>query len=247
MNYVKKPNLPENNVSAVAISCEAGESIKKLNELGIKTLKISKNQLLPEPIKSHADIQLLHIGENVIFCHDEHLFSETLTKNFKLKTINEKLGNKYPNDVRLNCTIVGNKIICNEKTVSKDILDYAYKYNYIVINVKQGYSKCSVCVINENAILTDDESIFTATGKFIKDVQLISKGSIVLKGYNYGFIGGCCGKIDKNTMVFNGRIESHNDHNKIIDIMQRNNIKCIELCNIPLTDIGGVLPLTEVV
>ena len=75
--------------------------------------------------------------------------------------------------------------------------------------------------------------------------MLISKGSVVLKGYNYGFIGGCCGKIDKDKIAFNGKIESHNDCNKIIDILQRNNTEIIELCDSKLTDIGGILPLYE--
>lgn len=245
MNYVKKPNLPGKMVSLVAIGCSAGESIKKLKDMGIETVVIPESSYLPDPVKSHADLQLLHLGRNVIFCQKEHLCTGDLEKNFIIHNISESPGNSYPYDVRLNCTIIGNKLICNKKTVSKDILEYAYNNDFIIINVNQGYSKCSVCVINENTILTDDESVFAAAGNFLNDAQLISKGSIVLNGYNYGFIGGCCGKIDKNKIAFNGRIDSHKDYNKIIDIMQRNNIECVELCNGRLTDIGGIIPLIE--
>ncbi len=245
MKYVKKPNLPEGKVSHVVISNSAGESIKRLNNIGISTFIIPDNPLLPEPVKSHADLQILHMGNNVIFCRNEHLCIGELEKKFNIINIRECSGDKYPNDVRLNCTVIGNKIICNEKTISKDVLEYAYNNNYIIINVKQGYSKCSVCVINDNTIITDDKSIFTAAGKFLNDAELISKGSIVLNGYNYGFIGGCCGKIDKNVIAFNGRLDSHNDCKRIIDIMQRNNIDCIELINDRLNDIGGILPLIE--
>lgn len=246
MNYIKNPNLPENDVTLAAISSLAGESIKKLNSLGIKTSEIISNKSLPIPINSHADIQLAHMGNNVIFCQDEHLFSGDLKEKFTLFRITEKAGNKYPDDVRLNCTLIGNKIICNIKTISTDILDYAYRNNYMIINVNQGYSKCSVCVLNDNSIITDDVSIFTAAGNFLNDVTLISKGSVILNGYNYGFIGGCCGKISKNKIAFNGRLDSHKDCNIIIDALQRNNIECIELCNKPLTDIGGIIPLLEV-
>ncbi len=245
MKYIKNPNLPENKVSTVAISHTAGESIKKLNESGINTLVINDSPFLPEPVKSHADLQLLHMGNNVIFCHNEHLFLGESEQKFSFNKIKEKTGNKYPEDVRLNCAVIGDKIICNVKTVSKDILEYAYINNYIIVNVNQGYAKCSVCVLNKNAIITDDESIFRATQNFLNDAELISKGSIVLNGYNYGFIGGCSGKIDKNKIAFNGRLESHKDYNKIIDIIQRNNIEVVELCNSPLTDIGGILPLIE--
>ncbi len=246
MKYIKNPNLPENKVSLVAISHTAGESIEKLNSIGIKTLVIPDCPNLPDPVKSHADLQMLHMGNNVIFCQNEHLFSGDLNKNLITKKIYEKAGKVYPDDVRLNCTIIGNKIICNEKTISKLILEYAYINNYIIINVNQGYSKCSVCVLNENTIITDDESIYRAAGNFLNDAELISKGSIVLKGYNYGFIGGCCGKIDKDKIAFNGRLDSHKDYNKIIDIMQRNGIEPVELYNSPLTDIGGILPIIEI-
>lgn len=245
MKYIKNPNLPENKVEMVAISALAGESIKKLNEMGIETLLISPDSLLPTAVNAHADLQLLHLGNNVIFLQNKHLFSGELKQKFKLHKIKEKANNFYPNDVRLNCAVIGNKIICNKKTISKDILDYAYKNDYIIINVNQGYSKCSICIINDNAILTDDESVFSAAGNFLDDVMLISKGSIVLKGYDYGFIGGCCGKIDKNKIAFNGKIDAHKDCNKIIDILERNNIECIELNDGPLVDIGGILPLME--
>lgn len=245
MNYIINPNLPEKKVGLVALSSLAGESIKKLNQIGIETLKIYPSIYLPDPVNSHADLQMIHMARDVIFCQSEHLCAGDLSKKFKIKNINEKPGKKYPYDVRLNCTIIGHKIICNTKTISKDIIEYASINNYILINVNQGYSKCSICVLNDNSIITDDKSIYTAAGKFLNDVTLITKGSIVLKGYNYGFIGGCCGMIDKNLIAFNGRIESHNDSNKIIDSLQRNSVDCIELTDNPLTDIGGILPLLE--
>lgn len=107
------------------------------------------------------------------------------------------------------------------------------------------YSRCSVCVINENAIITDDISVFTAAQNFLSDVLFISKGSIRLDGYDYGFIGGCCGKIDKNKIAFNGRIDSHKDYKLIIDFITKHGVDCIELNNNVLTDIGGILPLIE--
>ena len=164
---------------------------------------------------------------------------------FNIKNISDNPGNQYPDDVRLNCAVIGNKIICNTKTIAHEVLEYAYEIGLTVINVNQGYSRCSICVVNENAIITDDISIFTAAQNFLDDVQFISKNSIRLDGYNYGFIGGCCGKIDKDKIAFNGSIESHDDYKLILDFLNRNKVECIELHNDRLTDIGGILPLTE--
>ena len=245
MKYIEKPNLPQGRVTVAAISAQAGESIKKLNELGIKTLRINPYNVLPEPVISHADLQILHLGNNDIFCQNEHLCIGEFKSKFNLKNIKESAGNRYPDDVKLNCAIIGNKIICNKRTISRDILEYAESNGLTVINVNQGYSRCSICVVNENAIITDDESIFAAAGNFFNDTLFISKGSIGLKGYGYGFIGGCSGKIDKNKIAFNGAIESHKDYKKILDFLSRNSVECIELNNKPLYDIGGILPLCE--
>lgn len=245
MKYVEKPNLPESRVGVVAISCDAHDAILELNRLGIKTLKINSDSRLPLPVNSHADLQMLHIGYNRMFVQNEHLCTGESGVKIQMEKIFASPGNKYPDDVRLNCAIIGNKIICNKKTIAKEILDFAENSGLTVINVNQGYTKCSVCIVNENAIITDDKSIFTAAGNFFDDAQLISKDSIRLQGYDYGFIGGCCGKIDKNKIAFNGAIESHRDYKLIIDFLSRNNVECIELHNERLTDIGGILPLTE--
>ncbi len=228
-----------------AISCMALEAINKLKDMNIKTIKIPVHPLLPKPINSHADLQILHLGNNNIFSQNEHLFLGEFEAKFKNRLINEPIGNQYPHDVRLNCAIVGNKIICNKHTIAHEILEFAETNDLTIIDVKQGYSRCSICIVNENAILTDDESIFRAAGKFFNDAQFISKGSISLKGYNYGFIGGCCGKIDKDKIAFNGAIESHKDYKKILDFLNRNAVECVELHNDKLYDIGGILPLCE--
>ncbi len=245
MKFIENPNLPQNRVGVVAINATAYKAIGKLNNLGIKTIPVLPDNRLPKPVNSHADMQILHIGKNHVLIQNEHLYAGDLNKDFILEKIYETPGNMYPFDVKLNCKIINDKIICNKKTISKYVLEFAEKAGLNVINVNQGYSGCSVCAVNENAILTDDKSIFTAAGNFFNDALLVSKGSVRLKGYNYGFIGGCCGKIDKNKIAFNGAIESHSDYKLILDFLDRNKIECVELHNEPLSDIGGILPLME--
>ena len=244
--FIEKPNLPENDVDTAAISASAGEAIKKLNALSIKTIQIKPCENLPDGLNEHADLQLLHMGKNKFLTPSgcEHLYDKLVEKEFTIKTVN-KLGKEYPLDVPLNAKIVGRFIICNTRTISKTVLMEAEIMNLTVIDTKQGYSGCSVCVLNENAIITDDKNIFTAAQIFLNDVTLVEKNSIRLKNYNYGFIGGCCGKISKNKIAFNGSLMSHSDCNKIADALNRNNITGYELHSGVLEDIGGIIPLTE--
>ena len=73
----------------------------------------------------------------------------------------------------------------------------------------------------------------------------IQKGFISLPGYDYGFIGGCCGKLSKNILAFTGKIESHPDYNNIKDFCRNYNVNVLSLTNDDLLDIGGILPIAE--
>ncbi len=242
---IVSPNLPENRVTVAAISETAGESIKKLNSLGIRTVIINANNKLNECVESHPDVRFTLLPNKSLFCCKEEYDRFCQLSGFNVCSIPEEMKKNYPHDVRLNCAVIGNKIICNRKTVSTEIIKFAESRSMNIINVNQGYSKCSVCIINENAIITDDLSIYRATQNFFNDVLLISKGSIGLKGADYGFIGGCTGKLDKNKLAFNGRIESHPKHNEIIDILNKYNTEPIELNSEKLVDTGGIIPLVE--
>lgn len=245
MKYIEKPNLPQGRVGSVAISCDATKAIASLKALGIGVCPVFKNSSLPLPVASHPDMQMLHIGKDEIFVSDEHLCAGELKGNFTLRKTGETLQSKYPFDVPLNACIIDRYIICNERTVSRALLNRAYEFGLNPIFVNQGYTKCSVCVIDCNSIITDDEGIFAAAGNYLIDALLISKGAIRLEGYGYGFFGGCCGKTAKDILAVNGRIESHPEHNRIIDFAQAHGVMIAELSDEPLTDIGSILPLTE--
>jgi hypothetical protein len=55
----------------------------------------------------------------------------------------------------------------------------------------------------------------------------------------YGFIGGCCGKIE-DEFVFYGDITEHPDFEKIYNFINDRNIK-IKWFDFPLEDIGSIL------
>ena len=238
------PHLPKARVTTVAISETAGESINKLTQLGIRCIRIPVHPQLPDGINSHADLQMFHMELSDIFA-DEHLFGALQEQSFHVKQISERLGKEYPADVRFNAFRLGNRLICNPNTISQSILEDARKRHLELIPVKQGYAKCGACCLNNNVIITDDPGISQSAQFFCDDHLFISKGSIRLSGYEYGFIGGCCGMIDRDLIAWNGRIETHSDAEKILAFLKKHQIRSINLNNGPLTDIGGILPLKE--
>lgn len=243
MNFLKNPNLPEKRVNCVAVSCTAKDAIEYFKANKTDTFIIYGNDNLPKPVKTHPDMNFFHAGGNRLFS-SVHLFEGQ--KGINNIVTGESLGSLYPRDVLYNACIIGNKIILNEKTVSAKISEFAYESGLTIIPVNQGYTKCSVCPIDENSFITDDPGIFSAAQNYFDDVLLISKNSIRLDGYDYGFFGGCCGKIDKNKLAVNGRIESHTDKYRIIDFLEARKTAIVELSNKPLTDIGSIIPMTEI-
>lgn len=244
---LNNPNLPQSKVTVVAVSEIASQKlISKLNDHNIETIKIKTNPAV-DIIGHHSDLNLLNYayGKLIIDNSQSDNFVNFLTKGYGLKVIS-RIRSPYPYDSGLNCVVMGEKVICNLKSVSDEVIHLAEELNYRIIPVNQGYTKCSVCLLNDKALITDDESIYRVCQKNNIDSILISKGSINLSGFNYGFIGGCTGLIDKNKLLFNGDINYHRDCNIVIDFLKSYKIEPIIIENEPLTDIGSIIPLCEV-
>lgn len=242
MNFVSKPNLPDKKVTTVIIGEVYKDTINALYKLGIKCITIPFNKSLPKQLAYHADMNVLHLGENKFAVASEN-------KKLSISGLNISsscdLGNTYPYDIALNIALIGNIALVGKKNINNNLLNDISSQNYNIIKVKQGYCKCSVCVVNESAIITDDKNIATALHNFL-DVLLISKGSIELKGYNYGFIGGCCGLIDHDLLAFTGDIERHSDCENIKSFLKNHSCNYICLDKNNLIDIGGMLPIKTI-
>ena len=75
------------------------------------------------------------------------------------------------------------------------------------------------------------------------DVLKISAGHIMLDGYDYGFIGGCCGKISSGAIAFCGDLKTHPDSDNICGFLGNYGIKAVSLGSGQLYDTGGILPI----
>ena len=77
------------------------------------------------------------------------------------------------------------------------------------------------------------------------DALLINEHGILLDGYDYGFIGGCCGLIDKDVLAFTGALDSLRCAPQIRAFLEKHHVKPVELTRNQMVDIGGILPLKE--
>ena len=247
MKFVETPYLPENDVQL----CVAGNGIKpfedELLKLGINTIITVENQRISPNIANHADLVMNYSGSGNLFADNsqKNLITELNMLGFDCKIIDETVSGEYPKDCLLNCIFSDEYLICNSDCTSKNVLNFAKENNKTVLNVKQGYVKCSICPVEKNAVITDDESIYKVLTKNKFDVLLIKKGNVVLKGYDYGFFGGCCGKISEKNIAFLGDIKKHSCYDNIKAFTKNYGIELISLGNKELVDIGSLIPIAE--
>ncbi len=244
IRFIEKPNLPKNRVHSVICGQTDVVILNHLKKLGINVVHSVPNKNIDARISNHVDLAAIHIGDNkVVVDKYQTAINEELSQlGFEVIVSEKSVEGGYPCDCILNQAIIGEYHIGNLNICDNTILNYT---DLKRINVKQGYTKCSIVVVNENSILTDDVSIHENSLKNGLNSLLISKGDVFLNGYNYGFIGGSAAKISENEILFFGDIQMHRDYKRIVDYLRGFGIKIIFIKNYRLTDIGGLVLLTE--
>ena len=198
-----------------------------LMTMGYKIIPSKNIELFPVPERKHADMQLLRINDTV----------------FTLKDCIRQPGSSYPDNVLLNCIFLGGKLYGKTSAIDPVVLDYCAAERIPVVNVNQGYARCSTLIINEHAVITADLSISNALKNNGVEVLQISPGHILLEGYDYGFIGGS-GFCDGNFVFFFGDVSRHPDHQLIRNFCEKYHKIIRVICKeYPLTDIGGVVEI----
>lgn len=219
----------------------SNEEIDNIVKQGLTPIIVPKTTNVYDAINGHVDIQMNIISKNTIIIHKsmDKDFCNTLDKfNIKYIFSNDDLKYSYPGDIILNGIVLDNYFIHNLKYTDKNLLDNIK--NKSLINVKQGYSKCSVLIVNQKAIITSDKGIANALRKENFDVLLIPPGDIILPSMNYGFIGGTGGLINNNTMAFFGDLQYYAYGREVYDFLYKYDVKPIYLSQGKLIDRGSI-------
>lgn len=220
-------------------------AMNKLTDLGFELMLMPSAGYLDTPVSAHPDM-LIFNGWGKLFCHDRYFNdnSDLIEKivnalGLDLTLSNEHTNENYPHDVLFNCVALGDNLLCNTKTVSRLILQEAQSRKVNVIHTNQGYTKCSVCRVSDNAVITADASIHKACAERGIDSLLVCADGVTLSGYDCGFIGGATGS-DNENIYFCGDISLHPDGDKIIEFCKRHKKSVISLTDEELYDVGSI-------
>ncbi len=194
--------------------------------------KLPPCDTLDRPVACHADMLVgVYCGRAVVsrpyFEKNTEIFRDTDP------TVTEEAhGREYPSDVFLNFIDTDDAVVGYAKAVSAVV-------KKPVINVKQGYTRCSTLIAGKCAV-SADKGILSALGTLGYDTLLIRPGHISLPGYDGGFIGGAS-FCDGGTVYFFGDPATHPDGGAIKAFLSSHGIAAVALSDSPLLDTGGAV------
>ncbi len=222
----------------------SSKTVDALKNMNLNIVKTPQLNTVYATICGHSDIMVHKLCEGLIVAEPTvyEYFKEKLTgiEVLKGKSI---LSDKYPFDIAYNAALVGKNLFCNRNFTDEVILNYAEKNGINIINTKQGYAKCSVCAVSDEAIITSDKNITIAAEKNKIDVLQVDDSSIKLIGFEHGFIGGATGLIKENVLAVNGNIKLHTDYDKIYSFCNKHGVAIISLNDDKIEDIGSIIAL----
>ena len=236
-------------ITGYGISAECKNSLKKS---GYNIIELPPFPALGEPVAAHPDMLLGFVADRM-YVHSGYYkiarqeIGSIMSLSDRLNDLcicDDAISNRYPNDILMNFFICGGYLIGKTDSIAENARQYALACGLKLLNVRQGYAKCSSCLF-EDSVITADAGIYNS----LKDKKInalrISSGGVKLKGFDYGFIGGACCKISKDVLAFFGNAKAHKCYEDIKAFCKNYNVDLLSLDNKRLCDIGSFIPIFE--
>ena len=216
---------------------------QKLQNMGFEIIEVQTNPNVYTEISSHVDISVCKI-ENEIIVEPTQNMNNISNKIYG----KERISAEYPYDIKYNVCIIGKKAIHNlkytDEILKKELIDKGFE----LINTTQGYTNCSIAVIDENSAIVTDKGLNKILQRHgIQTLYLNEKLDIkLLKENKYseknGFIGGCISKLGNKIIVF-GDLDKIDFQNKIRNFIYEKDLEIIEFKGLDVIDYGGLIEI----
>ena len=217
--------------------------IETLESLGAKCYFSTSVEKLYSPVNTHPDMQIHFVSDSVAVtapCVFEY-YKKTLPSHIKLIKGETDVAGTYPFDIAYNVASLGKRIIGNLSYTDAVLKNFYEDLKYEFLGVKQGYTKCNLCIVDENSAITEDNGLSKTLISKGVDVLKIPAGEISLPGFSYGFIGGASGFIMPNVLGFCGNIETLSYSGSIKGFLKEKGIEFVSLSHDNFIDLGSIV------
>ncbi len=207
---------------------------------GIRIIPLPAFDRLPAPVADHPDMLVYRDTSGDLTVYEGYYAQSRPLFDalpYGIRTIPDPKSPAYPDDVTLNCLNIRARLIgrC-------DAAHPLLTADLTPLPVKQGYTRCSTCMVGSSAAITADNGIADALASIGIHVLRIRAGHIRLPGYDCGFIGGATVELE-NRIGFFGDLSAHPDGEAMAAFIRQNGLEPVALCRGSLTDFGGGLLL----
>lgn len=217
----------------------------KLEELGYEIIEIKKNDKVYPEISSHVDIYTCKIGEKIVVEPSQYV---NMAKMSNIIKGNEEIEAQYPYDIKYNVCTIGKKALHNFKYTDTVLKEELIKQGYELINTTQGYTNCSIAIINENSAIVTDKGLYKILKKYNvevlyleyePDIKLLNSGKY---SNRKGFIGGAISRIGDKIIVF-GDLNKIDINGKIREFINKKGTQIIDFQGLDVIDYGGIVEI----
>ncbi len=212
-----------------------------LQGLGFVPIPLPSDKRLNKAVSSHADT-LIYTHGNTRIANSNYIKSLPEEVQLHITGVPEYPHGDYPTDAIFNALCIGKRIFVRTASLAEAVKASAKSAGYTIINVNQGYAKCSTLAFpNKNAAITADSGMAKTMEQHGVRVLKIAPGGIALEGCEYGFIGGASFvHEDTQTVFFFGDVGAHQNAAEITAFTESIGYKTFSLDG-KLTDFGGAV------
>lgn len=222
--------------------------LNRLSQLGCYAIASEKNTRLYQAVDGHPDLQFASIDQTLI-CHkdiSQKKYTEIspLAANFVKGKSSAYLP--YPHHISLNALITDDIFLHRLESTDRVLLDLAGQSERMLINTRQGYSRCSCAYVGNDAFVTEDIGIAELLVSQGKKVFYRKHSNVFLEGFEYGFIGGTLSLIhhhEGDILLISGDLSQYHFGNDLKSFLlaQKVSFECIG--NGPLMDRGSIMEI----
>lgn|SRR5574344_713577 len=212
------------------------QALQKLETFGT-CLAFDASGLIDFPLSGHPDMFMCQTPTHLIVAPNT---PASFIKLLQTKQIPFIIGSKPVEAQQFspyNAVVTDKWIIHRQSATDESIFNLNQNHHFI--DVKQGYTRCSLLAILNHLYITSDQDIYRKLLSLNVTVKYVCGENIMLPGYRNGCFGGCFG-IYQDTLFCMGNLDYLPEGYEIRLLLEKHQIKIIELCDTPLYDYGSL-------
>jgi hypothetical protein len=216
---------------------QAKTQLKEFGEL----FEFETDGIVGKDISGHPDIFMCKVNHSLIVSPQAPAtLQDALKKHgISFQSGQAVINDTYPLCAAYNAVMTERCLIHLLKATDKSIIEYAE--GLITLDVKQGFTRCSLLPVGDGFI-TSDYGISRKLKENGCDTLYVDPDDIVLPGHRHGFFGGCCGLMG-NMVLINGSLRQFGDGPRVADFILGKGYRYFELYQGPLFDCGSIFVL----